>query len=421
MSVTEKERADEAPAVSPGGLTAPHPSGIAKPLGRQPRTLKGVLSLEDFEAAGRRRLPRVLFGFVSGGVETDASLRANREGFADWALRPRMLVDASGRSQATTLFGRAYAAPFGIAPMGATGLSCRGGDLVLARAAAEANIPFILSGASLIPLERIVEANPQTWFQAYIPGERDRIGRLLDRLARAGFQTLVVTADVQVSANRENNVRNGFTLPLRPTPRLAWDGISHPGWLFGTALGTLLGDGMPHFENLDTTRGAPVLSPDAMRDYGRRDALDWSDMEWIRNRWKGRLLVKGVLAGEDARIGRRAGLDGVIVSNHGGRQLDGATASIRALPEVVAEAGELTVLLDSGVRRGTDVLKALALGAKAVFLGRPFLYAAAVAGEAGVRHAVNLLSEEIDRDLALLGCPDLASLGPKFLVRVPGR
>jgi L-lactate dehydrogenase (cytochrome) len=421
MSVTEQEWVDEVPAPSPGGVTAPRPSGIAKPAGKQPRVLKGVLSLQDFEAAGRRHLPRCLFGFVSGGVETDASVRANREGFADWAFRPRMLVDASGRSQATIVFGRPYAAPFGIAPMGATVLSCRHGDLVLARAAAQANVPFILSGASLIALERIIEANPAAWFQAYVPGDRAHIGRLIDRLARAGYETLVVTADVQVSGNRENNVRNGFSLPLRPTPKLAWDGLSHPRWLFGTALRTLVSDGMPHFQNLDANAGAPVLSPDAMRDYGRRDALCWADIEWIRNRWKGRLVVKGVLAAEDARLGRKVGLDGLIVSNHGGRQLDGAIASIRALPEVVAEAGEMTVMLDSGVRRGTDVLKALALGAKWVFLGRPFLYAAAVAGEAGVRHAIFLLSEEIDRDLALLGCPDLAELGPKFLVRVPGR
>jgi L-lactate dehydrogenase (cytochrome) len=420
MSVTS-ERLETTPATSVGGLVAPRPSAIAKPAGPLPRVLRGVLSLEDFEAAGRRHLPRCLFGFVSGGVETNASVRANREGFADWSLRPRMLIDASRRSQAITLFDRRYAAPFGIAPMGATVLSCRRGDLVLARAAAAANIPFILSGASLIPLEQVLKANPAAWFQAYIPSDRDHIARLIDRLAGAGYETLVVTADVQVSGNRENNVRNGFSLPLRPTPRLAWDGISHPRWLIGTALKTLVSDGMPHFQNLDATRGLPILSPDAMRDYGKRDALCWEDLAWIRDRWHGRLLVKGVLAAADARLGRKVGLDGVIVSNHGGRQLDGAIASIRALPEVVAEAGDMTVMLDSGVRRGTDVLKALALGAKAVFLGRPFLYSAAVAGETGVRHAVSLLSEEIDRDLALLGCPDLAELGPEFLVRAPGR
>src|SRR5260370_15446514 len=162
-----KDRLDDAPAISAGGVTAPAPSGIAKPAGTLPRSLRWVLSLEDLEAAGRRHLPRCLFGFVSGGVETNASLRANRKGFADWAFRPRMLVDTSTRSQSTTLFGRRYAAPFGIAPMGATMLSCRNGDAVLARTAAAANIPFILSGASLIPLERILEIDPAAWFQSY--------------------------------------------------------------------------------------------------------------------------------------------------------------------------------------------------------------------------------------------------------------
>ena len=420
MSVT-KEPLSETPPAYAGGVEPPGPPATVRRAEKLPLALRHVLSLEDFEAAGRRRLPWCLFGFVSGGVETDASVRANRAAFADWALRPRMLVDTSERNQNAMLFDRQYASPFGIAPMGATVLSCCDGDLVLARAAAAANIPFILSGASLIPLERIVAENPAAWFQAYIPSDRGRIGPLVERVGQAGFETLVVTVDVPVSANRENNARNGFTLPMRPSLRLALDGLAHPEWLFGTALRNLLRNGMPHFENMDATRGPPILSPEAARDRGRRDALCWADIEWIRSFWNGRLVIKGVLTAEDTRLARQIGLDGVIVSNHGGRQLDFAVASLRALPEVVAEAGGMTVMLDSGVRRGTDVLKALALGAQFVFLGRPFLYAAAVAGEAGVRHAILLLSEEIDRDLALLGCPDLAQLGPESLMWVPGR
>ena len=420
MSVTD-ERLSEPTSAYVGGVTPPRTSAVWERDRRLPRVLRNILSLDDLEAAGRSHLPRCLFGFVSGGVETNASLRANREAFADWALRPRMLVDTSGRNHAAQLFGRHYAAPFGIAPMGATVLSCCDGDAVLARAAAAANIPFILSGASLIPLERIIAENPAAWFQAYIPSDRDRIGPLVERVARAGYATLVVTVDVPVSANRENNVRNGFTLPLRPTVRLALDGLTHPRWLLGTALRTLRTSGMPHLENMGATRGLPIVSPDAERDYGKRDALNWDDIAWIRERWRGKLVIKGVLIAEDARRARQIGLDGIIVSNHGGRQLDGATASLRALPEVIPEAGEMTVMLDSGVRRGTDVLKALALGASSVFIGRPFLFAAAIAGEAGVGHAINLLSLEIDRDLALLGCNDLASLGPGFLTRVPGR
>jgi L-lactate dehydrogenase (cytochrome) len=420
MSVT-KERISEPPSTYVGGVAPPRSSDVAEQERRKPRVLRHILSLEDLDAAGRWHLPRSLYGFVSGGVETNASLRANREAFADWALRPRMLVDTSARNYSATLFGRQYAAPFGIAPMGATVLSCSEGDAVLARAAAAANIPFILSGASLIPLERIVADNPAAWFQAYIPSDRNRIGPLIERVARAGFETLVVTVDVPVSANRENNVRNGFTLPLRPTVKLALDGMTHPRWLLGTALRTLLKSGMPHIENMDATRGPPILSAGADRDWGKRDALSWDDVAWIRERWKGRLLIKGVLTAEDTRIARQIGLDGVVVSNHGGRQLDGATASLRALPEVLAEAGGMTVTLDSGVRRGTDVLKALALGATFVFIGRPFLFAAAIGGEAGVRHAIHLLSQEIDRDLALLGCTNLESLGHEFLIRAAGK
>ena len=397
------------------------PSAIRRPRGRLPRRLRSMLALEDFERLAGRHLPRFLLGFVEGGVEGNATRAANRAAFAALNFRPRVLVDTTRRSQDTTLFSRRYAAPFGIAPMGATALSAREGDLALARAAGGADIPFILSGASLVPLEAVIAVNPAAWFQAYVPGDRARIGALAERVGRAGFGTLVVTVDVAASANRENNVRNGFSLPLRPTPRLAFDALSHPGWLFGTALATFLKSGMPHFENMTATRGAPVLSPDAERSHGRRDALCWADIAWLRQRWPGKLLIKGVLAPEDARLARETGLDGVIVSNHGGRQLDFSIASLDALPAVKAEAGEMAVLLDSGIRRGTDVLKALALGADFVFLGRPFLYAVAIGGEAGARHAISLLSEEIDRDLALLGCSSLAELGPNLLAPSPHR
>ncbi|MGH7068250.1 MAG: alpha-hydroxy acid oxidase [Acetobacteraceae bacterium] len=398
---------------------APFPSAIRRAPGRLPHRLRAVLALEDLERLGRRHLPRFLMGFVEGGVESNATREANRAAFAAWGLRTRVLIDTTARSQTCTLFAHRYAAPFGIAPMGGTMLSARNGDLALARAAAATNIPFILSGASLVPLEAVIAANQAAWFQAYVPGDRARIAALIERVGRAGYATLVVTADVPVSANRENNVRNGFSLPLRPTPRLALDALSHPRWLFATALATVVTSGMPHFENMAAARGAPVLSPDAERSLGRRDSLSWADIAWLRQRWPGRLLVKGILAAEDARIGREAGLDGIIVSNHGGRQLDFSIASLDALAAVKAEAGEMAVLLDGGVRRGTDVLKALALGADFVFLGRPFLYAAAIGGEAGARHAISLLSEEIDRDLAMLGCNNLAELGPGLLAPMP--
>ncbi len=236
-----------------------------------------------------------------------------------------------------------------------------------------------------------------------MPGDVARITALIERVARAGFETLVLTVDSQVAGNRENNVRSGFSTPMRPSVRLAWDGITRPRWLFGTFLRTLLRHGMPHFENNDATRGPPILSPDVVRDYSDRGELSWSHFELIRRIWPGTLVIKGVLDAEDARIAREAGVQGIIVSNHGGRQLDGAVSPLRVLPQIVAACPDIPIMMDCGVRRGTDVLKALALGAKFVFVARPFGYAAAVGGEDGVRHAIRLLTSEIHRDMAMLG------------------
>lgn len=409
-----RERATKNEAFGPA-----NPSAIARPGGASSHAFRKILSLEDLEAAARRRLPRFLFGFIQGGVETNATREANRRAYSTWGFRTRVLVGTTERTQQASLFGRTYAAPFGIPPMGGTALSTFKADVALARAAAEANIPFCLSGASLVPLEEVIKANPNAWFQAYVPGDRARIGPLVERVERAGYGTLVVTADVQVSANRENNVRNGWSLPLRPSPRLAFDTMIRPRWVFGTVLKTLVRSGMPHFENMEAVRGAPVLSPTADRSFGRRDALSWADIGWIRERWRGKLVVKGVLSPEDVRIGREVGLDGVLISNHGGRQLDFSAASLSMLAAAKSEAGSLTVMLDGGIRRGTDVLKAYALGADFVFVGRPFFYAVAIGREAGVFHAIALLSEEIDRDLAMLGCNSLSELGPEWLVPLP--
>ncbi len=324
----------------------------------------------------------------------------------------------SKRSSAVTLFGRDYALPFGIAPMGIAALSAYRGDLVLARAARAAGIPMVMSGSSLICLEEVVKENPDAWFQAYLPGDPARIEALVERVARAGFGTLMVTVDVAVLPSRENNVRAGFTLPLRPTLRLAWDGVSHPRWLLGTALRTLARHGMPHFENSFAERGAPILARNVERDFSKRDHLGWTHLAQIRRQWKGRLVVKGILSVEDARLARDHGVDGIVVSNHGGRQLECAVAPLRVLPAIAREAGAMVVMMDSGIRRGTHVLKALALGARFVFVGRPFNYAAAIGGEEGVRHAIALLATEVDRDMALLGINSLAEMTAERLMRL---
>lgn len=379
------------------------------------RRLRRVLCLDDFEVAARTHLPRPIFEYIAGAAETNRSLKDNRLAFDELAFVPRVLVDVSQRSQQTALFGHSYAAPFGIAPLGISALSAYRGDIVLARAAASANVPLIMSGSSLIPLEDVARVGRTTWFQAYLPGDDSRIVALIERVKRAGFEILVVTVDSQVAGNRENNVRAGFSTPLRPTARLAWDGISHPRWLFGTFFRTLLGHGLPHFENNDATRGPPILSPSVVRDYADRGHLTWRHFEMIRRLWGGPLVVKGILDTEDARMARAAGADGIIVSNHGGRQLDGAVSALRVLANIAAACPDLPVMMDGGIRRGTDVLKALALGAKFVFVGRPFGFAAAIAGEAGVGHAIRLLADEILRDLALLGITDTAEMTPQRL------
>jgi L-lactate dehydrogenase (cytochrome) len=244
--------------------------------------------------------------------------------------------------------------------------------------------------------------------------DRAAIDALIDRVAAAGYRHLVVTADVPVGGNRENLVRAGYTSPLRPTLKLALDAATHPRWLFGTALRTLRHHGMPYYENSTAERGMAVFSNAAVRAH-LRDQLSWRDLERIRDRWQGKLIIKGILSPSDAETARQIGCDGVIVSNHGGRQLDGAAAPLRALPRIADVAQGMTVMMDSGIRRGTDVIKAMALGADFVFAGRPFLYAAAIGQEAGVRRAIDLLRSEIHRNLAFLGSNSLSELNGRVM------
>jgi L-lactate dehydrogenase (cytochrome) len=395
------------------------PSAVAAPqTAATPRRLKDILCLEDFEAPARRFLPRPIFGYIAGGVESNASREGNRDAFAEFNFLPRVLVNTRARHQKTTIFGRTYDLPFGFPPMGGTSLAAYLGDSVLARVAAELNTIMIQSGASLTPMERVREIGPTAWFQAYLPGDPEIIKPLVQRAQRTGFEVLVLTVDVQVAANRENNVRSGYSSPLKPTPRLAWDCLLRPRWLFGTFCRTVASHGMPHLENMGFPR-IPILG-NIERPRMARDGLCWEHVELMRKMWKGKLVLKGVLSKEDVRIARESGVDGIMVSNHGGRQLDGTVAPLRMLPSVVSEAGGMTIMMDSGIRRGTDVLKALALGAQFVFVGRPFLYAAAIAGEAGVRHAASLLREEIGRDMAMLGISSVAEMRRELLVPSKG-
>jgi len=397
------------------GTLTPPSATMTRPSSEVPRALTRYLCLDDFEATARRILPNFLYGYISGGAENDAALRDNRKALEEYGIVPRVLNDVSLRNQTTTLFGKTYASPFGIPPMGSSALCAYRGDIVYARAAAALNVPMILSAASLIRLEDVIKENPAAWYQAYLAGDPARIEPMVDRVAAAGYDTFVVTADVPVPPNRENNIRNGFQTPMKITPRVAWDTAIHPRWLLGTFARTVVNHGMPHFENMDAVQGPPVLSKELMRNIGARDQLAWRHVELIRKRWKGKLVVKGLIAPSDARIARESGVDGVLISNHGGRQLDYTFAGLRTLPEIAAEAKGMTVMVDGGFRRGTDVIKALALGAHFVFVGRPFLYAAVAGGQPAVEHAVRLLHDEIDRDLALMGIRSIGEITPDLV------
>lgn len=379
------------------------------------KRLERLLCLDDFETEAQKFLPKAIFGYVSGATETNSSFRDNRDVFAELGFVPRVLCDVSKVSTEVALWGDTYAAPFGIAPMGISAMSAYRGDIVLAQAARARNLPMIMSGSSLTRLEDVARIGKNVWFQAYMPGREDQIIGLIERVAAAGYDKLVITVDTPVAANRENNVRAGFSTPLRPTLKLMLDGALHPGWTIGTFLRTLYRHGIPHFENNYATRGVPVISRNVLRDFSDRGHLNWNHLTLIRKLWAGKLIVKGIIASDDAKLAVGHGADGIIVSNHGGRQLDGTVSPLRVLPEIVDACPTIPVMMDSGIRRGTDVLKALALGAKFVFVGRPFGYAAAIGGEAGVLHALDLLGAEVKRNTAMLGQTDVKAVGKKSL------
>lgn len=384
------------------------------------RRMRNIFCLDDFEPAARRHLPASIFTYVHSPSETGHSLQDNREVFQQIRFVPRILRDVSQRSIAKTLFGQDWSAPFGISPMAVSALTAFQGDRVLAESAAAENIPMVMSGSSLTRIEEVVRAAPKSWFQAYLPPTTERIAALVQRAADAGFGTLVVTVDVAVRGSTEHYERAHFHSPLRPGLRLLWEGLSHLAWSLGTFGRTIATTGIPHFENSDSAMRIPVIARNVVREFSGRAHLAWDAIERIRAQWKGSLVLKGILHPHDALLAKQMHIDGIILSNHGGRQLDGAVSPMRVLPAVRAAVGDFPVMIDSGFRRGTDVIKALALGADFVFLGRPFNYAASVGGHAGVRKASQLLKKEIDGALGMLGVTSLAQLNPDHVLVAPG-
>ncbi len=375
-----------------------------------------LLSVTDVERQAKVFLPKCVFEYVRGGTEDEETLRENRAAFDRLAFRPRGLCDVSVRSQAVELWGKTYASPLGFAPTGLGAIVRHDCDALLAAEALSANVPYVMSGASNVPLERLALINPDCWYQGYFPGDREQILRIINRLRAAGIQTIVVTIDTCVGANRENNQRNHFTVPFSLSARLVLDGMLHPAWTLKVFAQTLFKSGIPRFENMYGGEGTRITdsSPGGFR--AGRDRLNWEDLKWLREQWRGRLVLKGVMHPLDAKLAADIGVDALIVSNHGGRQLDATISSLQALPDILAQVpATLPVCLDGGVRRGTDVLKAVALGARLVFMGRPPLYGAAVGGAAGIRRVMDILTSEIDRNLALLGCATISDVTPDLL------
>ena len=378
--------------------------------------LHSTVNLEDLRQLARRKLPRIAFDFIDGGADDELCLVRNREAFSRHRLLPRYLRDVRQRDQSVTLLGRTYASPIGISPTGLAGLFRPDADLMLAVAAREANVPFLLSSASNAALEDVAPIAPDhVWFQMYCTSD-DRITTdLVSRARNAGVGVLVISVDVPVNSNRERNRRNGFTRPFRMTPGVVLEALGHPAWV----LRYLRTGGIPMMRNWKPYAPEGASASDVADMYGKltpAPMVSWDHLRRIRDAWPGKLVVKGMLHPEDAREAVNLGADGLVVSNHGGRQLDAAPSPLEMLPAIRRAVGSgAELILDSGVRRGSDVVIARCLGARSILFGRPTLFAVAAAGQAGAARALQILRNEIDMVLAQIGCRSFEELDGSYL------
>ena len=378
-----------------------------------------AINIADLARLAKARLPGVIFDFLDGGAEQEATLRDNRAAFERYRLRPAMLSGHATRDLSVTLFGHRLSAPFLIGPTGLNGIFWTDADLALARAAAAEGVCFTLSSPANNALEQVAGEGGDgiKFFQLYCWDQRPLWARQIERAQAAGYKALIVTVDSVVNGKRERDLRNRFSHEVKITPRVVWDGLTHPRWLASVWLRR----GMPRMENIAPflPQGASAHELVEFTRSRRNLSLNWADIAWMRTQWRGPLLVKGLLTAEDAKRAQAAGCDGVVVSNHGGRQLDGAAASIDVLSEVVAAVGgSMTILIDSGFRRGSDIVKALALGADGVLLGRATLYGVAAGGQQGAARALAILRDETDRVMTLLGCGSVAELNADHIMRM---
>ena len=376
--------------------------------------LASAINIDDLRLIARRRLPRAIFDFFDGGAEAEATLRDNRAAFERVRLLPKVLVDVAQVDTKVRIFEKETNLPLAIAPTGGIGAGRAGAELMLAQSAKAYGIPFTLATPSTVSIERVAsEVGGRLWFQLYVVRDREFREKLVLRARDNGYEALLVTVDLPVAGKRERDPRNGFVTPYRPNWRNARDVMLKPAWLLDVAR-----HGLPTMANFEGYKFSSAKGSDIVAAVGREmdSSFDWEGLQRLRDLWPRKLLLKGVERPDDALRAAALGCDGVVVSNHGGRQLDGATATLDALPGVVRAAGsKLTVLLDGGVRRGVDILKARALGAQAVLTGRATLFGVMAGGEPGARRALEILSTELQRAMQLCGARSVAEIAPDLL------
>jgi (S)-mandelate dehydrogenase len=376
--------------------------------------MNGVVNIEDLRKLAKKRLPKIAYDFIEGGTDDEVGLVTNEQAFRKARIVPRYLVDVTVRDQSTTLFGRTYSSPIGIAPTGLAGLFRRGADLMLAEAAREANVPFIMSGSSTGSIEDLGRIAPDHgWYQLYSAKDQSISEDMIKRAGDAGLRTLVFTVDVPEGSNRERNTRNGWGRPLKLTWKTKFEALRHPAWMM-----EWMKHGTPFFDNWAKYAGTDDANKVAdLVAQQNRAPMTWRHVERYRELWKGNFVLKGIMHPDDAIRAHSLGVDGLMVSNHGARQLDNAPSPLEVLPSIRDAVGDkMTLMLDGGVRRGLDAVIALCSGAKFVFQGRPTLYGVTAGGTQGATKALGIFRREIDLSMAQMGAARIADLGPQFLM-----
>ncbi len=377
--------------------------------------MKGVVNIEDLRKLAKKRLPKIAYDFIEGGTDDEVGLTTNEQAFRQARIVPRYLVDVSARDQSTTLFGRTYSSVVGIAPTGLAGLFRRGADLMLAEAARDANVPFIMSGTSTGSIENLAKLAPDHgWYQLYSAKDQAISEDMIKRVSDAGLKTLVFTVDVPEGSNRERNIRNGWGRPLKLSWSTKLEALEHPAWML-----EWLRHGTPYFDNW-AKYAKPGASAEDVADlvaYSNRAPMTWKHVERFRELFKGNFVLKGIMHPDDALRAHSLGVDGIMVSNHGARQLDNAPSPLHVLPAISEAVGDkMTVMLDGGIRRGLDALIAICMGAKFVFQGRPTLYGVTAGGVEGAKTALGIFRREIDISMGQIGATKIADLGPHYLM-----